>query len=192
MRQFGFDAPDARGPAMMQPCRLLVLDVDGVMTDGRITLDADGREIKTFDVQDGQAIRWFPRLGKTVAIISGRQSEAVAARAAELGIVHCFQRQQDKLAAYEALKEELQIEDGSICCVGDDLGDVAVLKRCGFPVAVANACPELKAMAAYVTRALGGNGAVREIIVHLLQREGLWATVLGWHGIDGTSPARKD
>ena len=168
---------------MRHACQLLVLDVDGVMTDGTIRIDASGREIKVFDVQDGQAIRWFARLGKTVAVITGRQSEAVAVRAAELGIVHCFQGQQDKVRAYEAVKNELGVDDHDICCMGDDLADAPILRRCGFPVAVANACPELRAVAAYVTTRPGGRGAVRETVVHILQREGLWARVLDWYGL---------
>jgi len=157
---------------------LLVLDVDGVLTDGRIVLDGAGNEIKRFHVRDGSAVTFWQRAGGRVAILSGRRSDTVSRRAAELGIEIVEQAANDKLAGYERVLARAGARDEQTCYVGDDLLDLAPMRRCGYPVAVADAADEIKRIAAYVTQRPGGHGAVREIVEHLLKRQGQWARIL--------------
>jgi 3-deoxy-D-manno-octulosonate 8-phosphate phosphatase (KDO 8-P phosphatase) len=148
--------------------QLLILDVDGVLTGGEIILGSEGMELKAFNTMDGMAMTMAHEAGLKVAIITGRVSEAVTARASELGIKDLFQGSMDKMEAYENLLKRHQLTDLQVAYVGDDLLDLPLLKRAGFKVAVANASGELKAMADYVTLASGGNGAVREVVEFLL------------------------
>jgi YrbI family 3-deoxy-D-manno-octulosonate 8-phosphate phosphatase len=153
---------------------LLLLDVDGVLSDGAITYAADGHEIKSFFVRDGSAIKLWQQRGKQLAILSGRTSRCTAIRAAELGIELVFQSGPDKLPGlHEALsRTDLQPEQAGF--VGDDLPDVPILHNCGLAVAVPNACPEVLRAAHFVTQAPGGRGAVREVVELLLRCQGLW------------------
>ena len=157
---------------------MLILDVDGVLTDGRIIYADDGREIKAFHVRDGAAIRFWVDAGKQVAIISGRNSPVVARRAAELGITRIVQGAGSKLPALRSLLAETSLRPEQIGVVGDDLPDWPLLRHCGLGIAVADACPELRAVAHWVTRSCGGNGAVREVIERLMQEQGLWQPLL--------------
>jgi 3-deoxy-D-manno-octulosonate 8-phosphate phosphatase (KDO 8-P phosphatase) len=154
--------------------RLLVLDVDGVLTDGRITYTADAVEVKSFHVRDGSGIKFWQRFGGRVAIVSGRASKAVELRAAELGVTSVVQGAADKAAALETVLATNGLRAGEACAVGDDLPDLPLLRACGLAVAVADACPEARAAAHYVTRAAGGRGAVREVIELLLRARGTW------------------
>ncbi len=154
--------------------RLLVLDVDGVLTDGRITYTADGVEVKSFHVRDGSALAFWQRLGGHVAIVSGRSSPAVDVRAAELGVSTVVQGAGDKLAAFRGALEAAGLRADQACAVGDDLPDLPVLLACGLAVAVADACPEARAAAHHVTLAPGGRGAVREVVELLLRAQGRW------------------
>jgi len=154
-------------PALAQRIRLVVLDVDGVMTDGGIYLgatDAGERvELKRFDIQDGLGIRLVREAGIKVAIVTGRESHAVRLRAEELEVDEVHQdRSAAKLKIVEAMLERLGIGWDETAFMGDDLPDLAVMRRCGFAVAVANAVDAVKEAAHYVTRASGGRGAVRE------------------------------
>jgi len=158
--------------------RLLLLDVDGVLTDGSIFLDERGREWKRFHVQDGSGIKYWHRAGKLSALLSGRRSEAVSRRATELGIPHVIQGALDKLPPYESLRDQLALRDEEVCFVGDDLPDLPVLRRVGLPVAVADARVEVRAAAAFVTERPGGAGAVREVIERILEAQGLWQGIL--------------
>ena len=158
---------------------LLVLDVDGVLTDGRIILDADGREMKCFHVMDGAGMKYFQRVGKEIAIISGRESPAVAHRAAELGVKIVRQGAKDKLPAYESVLAELKLTDEQTAVMGDDLPDLPIMRRCGFAIAPVNAVEEIRRVAALVTERSGGEGAVRQAIEYLLKQMGLWDQVLG-------------
>jgi len=153
---------------------LLVLDVDGVLTDGRVTYSDDGREIKSFHVRDGLALRSWHNAGKQSAIISGRSSPTVARRAAELGIQWIVQGAGDKLPAFRKLLAALGREPGTVCVIGDDLPDLPLVHNCAFGVAVADGCAELKAVAHHVTRQPGGHGAVREVIEILLKSQQQW------------------
>lgn len=152
------DAVAARARAV----RLAVFDVDGVMTDGTLYFGPQGEAFKAFNTLDGHGLKMLQSAGVATAILSGRSSEAVSRRAAELGIRHVVQGADDKLAAFEAMRERLGIEAAACAFVGDDLPDLDVMRRCGFAVAVANASEPLKSAAHYVTRAAGGRGAVRE------------------------------
>jgi 3-deoxy-D-manno-octulosonate 8-phosphate phosphatase (KDO 8-P phosphatase) len=157
---------------------LLLLDVDGVLTDGSIVYTADGVEIKRFHVRDGSGLKFWHNRGKRSAILSGRKSSAVVLRAAELGVGPVLQGRPDKLPAFEALLAETGLRPEQVCAVGDDLPDLPVLRRAGLAVAVADACPEVRTAADYVTAAPGGRGAVRDAVEWLLKLQGLWdATV---------------
>ncbi len=156
------------------PIRLLILDVDGVLTDGSLVFSEQGERTKQFCVQDGLALKLWVRAGGTVGIISGRSGEALSKRAAELGIEHVYQGVQGKGVAYTALLSELGVQDGQTAYVGDDLPDLDPMRRCRFPVAVGNAVPAVKREANYVTRAFGGSGAVREVVEFLLRKQDRW------------------
>lgn len=158
--------------------RLLVLDVDGVLTDGRIIMDHQGRETKAFDVRDGHGIKLLLRAGIEVAIVTARSSPVVQERAKDLGIQMVRQGAHDKVAAYMEIAREVGIADDEVCFVGDDLVDIPLLKRVGFPVVVADGVEEVKGVALYVTRSSGGRGAVREICNLLLEAQGKWQEIL--------------
>ncbi len=152
--------------------RLLALDVDGVLTDGGIYVDDDGRESKRYDVVDGFALRLWAKLGYASAIITGRGGGTVLHRAAYLGIAHVATNVADKGAALVELTKATGIEPANIAFLADDWPDLPILRRVGYPMAVANARPEVKAVARHVTTASGGHGAVREAIEHLLAGHG--------------------
>ena len=157
---------------------LLVLDVDGVLTDGKIILSPTGQETKEFHVRDGSGMKYWRRMGGKIAIISGRGSKAIARRAKELGVDALRINAKDKLPAYASVLAELNVPAGRAAVIGDDLPDLPLLRNCGFPVAVADAAPEVKKAAAYVTRTAGGSGAVRETIERILKGAGRWNQVL--------------
>jgi 3-deoxy-D-manno-octulosonate 8-phosphate phosphatase (KDO 8-P phosphatase) len=158
--------------------QLLVLDVDGVMTDGGIIRDDAGQQIKRFHVRDGAGIVLWRRLGKDVAIITGKESAVVTHRAEELGIQNLYQNAGNKLDTYDQLKDELGIKDEQIAYIGDDLPDLPVMRRVGVPIAVADAAEEVRAAAKYITKFPGGYGAVRDAIEFLCKEMGVWQQVL--------------
>ena len=173
-------------PTLAERCRaieLLVLDVDGVLTDGRIIYTAEGVEIKAFHVRDGSGLVFWQKLGKQVAIISGRKSKTVDVRAQELSIRHVRQGVADKAAAFRQLLRDLDLRPGQAAAVGDDLPDLPVLRSAGLALVVADACPEVRAAGHYVTVAHGGRGAVREAVELILKHQGRWDSVVtGWLG----------
>lgn len=152
--------PDA---ATLDAIRLVVFDVDGVFTDGRLYLADDGTESKAFHTQDGYGVRRLLGSGIDVAVISGRNSRAVIRRMQELGVRHVYQGCKDKVHQFEQLLEQLNLEPHNAAFVGDDLPDLQLLRLVGLPVAVANAVDEVKSECALVTAASGGAGAVREV-----------------------------
>ncbi len=158
--------------------KLLILDVDGVLTDGRIVLDDGGVETKCFDVRDGHGIKMLKRANIDVAIITGRESQVVSHRARELGIDSVYQNIHDKLEVYEAILQEKGLRDGEVGFVGDDLVDLPLLRRVGFAAVVADGVEELKPYADYISRNKGGRGAVREIIELILKAQGKWAELM--------------
>jgi len=161
--------------------RLLLLDVDGVLTDGSIVYSDDGTEIKRFHVRDGSGLKFWQENGNRVAILSGRASLAVERRANELGIETVLQGRSDKRPAWDELLTRTGCRPEEVCSIGDDLADVPVLLRSGLAVAVADACVEVCDVAHYVTAKPGGHGAVREAIEWLMGLQGCWADVVTWH-----------
>lgn len=157
---------------------LLVVDVDGVLTDGRIVYADDGVEIKHFHVRDGSGLKIWQHVGKQAAVITGRTSRVVEIRAAEVGIGHVFQGASEKLPSYRELLARTGLEPRQVCYIGDDVPDLPLLRRCGFAVAVADACTDVVADAHYVTRTAGGAGAVREVIELILRSQGHWQRLL--------------
>jgi 3-deoxy-D-manno-octulosonate 8-phosphate phosphatase (KDO 8-P phosphatase) len=157
---------------------LLVLDVDGVLTDGRVTLTGAGEEIKTFHVHDGSGMKYWKRVGKKLAIISGRGGQAVLRRAEELDVDLVRLNARNKLPAYEQVLAELGCRDDQTAVIGDDLTDLPMLRRCALPVVPVNGVDEAKRVAAYVTRKPGGSGCVREVVELILQNAGLWETIM--------------
>ena len=154
--------------ARAQEIRLLILDVDGVMSDGLIYMGNSGEELKAFNVRDGYGIRCALTSGIDVAIITGRRAKLLEDRCATLGITHLYQGQSDKLIAFRDLLEKLALAPENVAYVGDDLIDWPVMKEVGLSVAVADAHPLLIPRADYVTRIGGGRGAVREVCDLLL------------------------
>lgn len=143
--------------------RLLICDVDGVMSDGLIYMGNDGEELKAFNVRDGYGIRCLLTSGIEVAIITGRDAKLLENRAKTLGITHLYQGQSDKLLAYHQLLDKLELDAQHVAYIGDDLIDWPVMAKVGLSVAVADAHPLLLPRADYITRIAGGRGAVREL-----------------------------
>jgi YrbI family 3-deoxy-D-manno-octulosonate 8-phosphate phosphatase len=156
----------------------LVLDVDGVLTDGGITYADDGRELKQFHVRDGSGLKFWQYVGKKAAILTGRTSAIVDHRAAEVGVEVVIQGATNKMPSYRRLLQERGVEPRQVCYVGDDTPDLPVMRNCGLAVAVADACPDVLAVAHHVTRAAGGRGAVRETLEMILRCQGLWQKLL--------------
>jgi 3-deoxy-D-manno-octulosonate 8-phosphate phosphatase (KDO 8-P phosphatase) len=154
--------------------KLLILDVDGVLTDGRLAIGADGESHKSFHVRDGCAIKLWRRSGGQVAILSGRTHPGLARRAVELEINLVETGQARKLDAYQRIVDRAMVADAEVGYVGDDLPDLAVMRRCAWPVAVAGAAPDVKRVARYVTRAHGGRGAVAEVVELLMRKQKRW------------------
>jgi 3-deoxy-D-manno-octulosonate 8-phosphate phosphatase (KDO 8-P phosphatase) len=162
----------------LEAIELLVLDVDGVLTDGQILLYGDGREAKRFGLLDGHGIRMWQRAGLRVALLSGRQSDATQRRAEQLEIEHVVQGCYFKGPALEELLSDLGVASEHVAYMGDDLPDIPPMRKVGYAMAVANAVDEVKAQADYVTTRPGGSGAVREAIEHLLKNSGRWQPLM--------------
>ncbi len=162
----------------LEDIKFMVVDVDGVLTDGRIFCTDGGEELKDFHVKDGSGIAYWHRAGLKSAIISGRTSRAVEHRARELGISDVYQGAQRKLDVYEKIIEKHGVRDEEVCYVGDDLIDLPVLRRVGFSVAVPDSPEEVLSAADYVTKASGGGGAVREVVEKVLKSQGKWENIM--------------
>jgi 3-deoxy-D-manno-octulosonate 8-phosphate phosphatase (KDO 8-P phosphatase) len=158
--------------ARARAVRLAIFDVDGVLTDGTIYLGARGEAFKAFNILDGHGLKMLREAGVATAILSGRKHAAVERRAKELSIDHVVQGRPDKLPEFERLLKRARVGAEACAYVGDDLPDLAVMRRCGLAVAVANAVDAVKAEAHYVTRAAGGRGAVREFCDLVLRARG--------------------
>jgi len=174
--------------AAVDSIRMIVLDVDGVLTDGGIYFDDAGQELKRFHVRDGFAIKRAMELGFALAVVTGRESRVVAHRMAELGVSHLIQNCKDKRAGIANVCDRSGLALHETAYLGDDLIDLPAMAVCGYPMAVADAVEEVRARAVYVTRTPGGAGAARDAIEHLLKEQGRWSQVLERYGIDGTSP----
>ncbi|MFH0844763.1 MAG: HAD-IIIA family hydrolase [Pseudomonadota bacterium] len=158
--------------------RLLILDVDGVLTDGRIVLDAGGEETKTFHVRDGLGLKLLIEAGIGVVIISGRRSHVVEERARNLGIKEIYQGVEDKKGLFIKLIQEKRMKKEQVCCVGDDLPDMPLFNRAGLSIAVADAVPEIREAASFVTKSGGGKGAVREVCEVILKAQKKWREII--------------
>jgi len=158
----------------MRRIKLLILDVDGVMTDGRIIIDDAGLESKQFDVRDGHGLKMLMRCGIDVALLTGRTSRVVDHRAADLGIREVHQGIWNKREAFDEILRRRRLHAEETAYMGDDVVDVPLLRRVGFAVAVADACPEAIRAAHLVTDRSGGRGAVREVCEAILKAQGRW------------------
>ncbi|KZN51318.1 3-deoxy-manno-octulosonate-8-phosphatase KdsC [Pseudoalteromonas luteoviolacea] len=152
--------------------KLLICDIDGVFSDGRIYLGNQGEELKAFNTKDGFGIKALIETGVEVAVITGRHSEIVKQRMTSLNVKHIYQGQEDKVKAYEELKSQLNLSDNQIAYIGDDGPDIPVMQKVGFAVAVADAHPLVKSLAHYTTMLPGGFGAVRELTDLLMLSQG--------------------
>lgn len=157
--------------------KLLLLDVDGVLTDGKIILTDKGEEVKHFNVLDGMGIKLLQKIGVEVGIISSRVSQTVVRRAEELSIKLLFQGKVEKLTFYEKIIKEKRLKDEEVAYVGDDWVDIPILKRVGLAIGVPNAWPPVNEYVNYVTKYTGGNGAVREVCELILKAKGKWKEV---------------
>jgi 3-deoxy-D-manno-octulosonate 8-phosphate phosphatase (KDO 8-P phosphatase) len=162
----------------LKKIKLLVFDVDGVLTPGDILVHPDGSESKSFDVRDGIAMRFAQQGGLKLGLLSGRYSEAVAQRAQDLGIEVCIQGSVGKKPDFLEILKKLSLTPEEAAYVGDDIVDIPVLRMAGFAATVANGCPEVLEVAHYTTRAEGGHGAVREIIELVLKTQDRWDDVV--------------
>ena len=178
-------APDAQDRAKRDALerakrvRLMLFDVDGVLTDGKLWYGPDGETHKAFHVVDGLGIKLLVQAGIAVGFLSGRASSAVAARAAELGVAHLLQGSEDKRGVFEALLARLALSPADAGFMGDEVVDLPVLRRCGFACAPAGAHALVLANAHYVTQAGGGDGAVREVCELLLRAQGRLEAAFG-------------
>ena len=157
--------------------KLLILDVDGVLTDGRITMNERGEEVKSFDVKDGLGLKMLMSTGVEVVIITGRKSMVVEHRAKELGIDEVWQGFKDKGALSRKIIGEKGLEKNEVCCIGDDLPDLAMFMEAGLRIAVADGVEEVREEADFVTKKKGGYGAVREACEWILKSKGVWSKI---------------
>lgn len=163
--------------------RLIIFDVDGVLTDGSIRIDNHGNETKQFHVRDGTAIKAAQSLGLRIGVLTGRSSTAVTHRMRELAIDLYLQGCDDKAIGFETLTQRAGVDFQETAYLGDDIVDLPALMRCGYPMAVADAVREVHAMARYITHAPGGRGAAREAIEHILKAQKKWDSVLERYGV---------
>jgi len=162
--------------------KLLLMDVDGTMTDGSVTLlsQADGSalEIKTFDAHDGQGLTLAHTAGLRTGCITGRESPALLRRAHEMKMEFIYMKQPVKMPAYEEILRKAGLTAAAVAYIGDDLPDIPLMRRAGLAVAVGDAVPEVRDAAHYTTKALAGHGAVREAVELILKSKGIWAAML--------------
>jgi 3-deoxy-D-manno-octulosonate 8-phosphate phosphatase (KDO 8-P phosphatase) len=162
--------------------RVLLMDVDGTMTDGSVTLlsqnDGTALEIKTFDAHDGQGLTLARTAGLRTGCITGRESPALLRRAQEMKMEFIYMKQPLKMPAYEEILRKAEVSDAEVAFVGDDLPDIPLLRRAGLAVAVGDAVPEVKDIAHYTTRALAGHGAIREAVELILRSKGIWEEMI--------------
>jgi 3-deoxy-D-manno-octulosonate 8-phosphate phosphatase (KDO 8-P phosphatase) len=169
---------DSRLKERAKKIKLLILDVDGVLTDGSIILDNEGNEFKRFHVRDGHGVKMLSKAGIKTAIITGRDSKVVQRRADELGIVEVHQKVFKKISVYEKLLRKYKCKDENVAFMGDDIVDIELLKRVGLSAVPADADEEAKKWAVFVATKEGGRGAVREFIDLILKSSGLWDRVV--------------
>ncbi len=162
----------------LKKIKLIILDVDGVLTDGKIIIGSNNTEYKNFNVRDGTGVTLGHYAGLEFAIISGRYSEVISIRAKELGIKYVFQDVVEKIKPYKILKRKLQLKDHEICFIGDEIIDIPIMERCGFAAVPDDCVVEIKKYADYICRKKGGEGCAREIIELVIKAKGLWKPTL--------------
>lgn len=158
--------------------RLLILDVDGVLTDGRIIYDSRGADLKFFDVTDGLGINLLKKTGIITILISAKASKTIRHRAKDMFIEAIFENASSKLDVYNKILKKYNLQDENICFIGDDLVDCSILKRVGLAVSVFNAVSDVKNISHYVTKASGGRGAVREVAELIIKSQGKWQELI--------------
>jgi len=163
--------------------KLLLLDVDGVLTDGRIVYDSRGHDMKFFDVHDGMGVYALRRSGIKTVLITAKGSRAIKPRARDMQVEEVFSNVSPKTAVLDKILKKYKVDISEVCFAGDDLVDLCLMKKVGFPIAVFNACPEIKQVATYVTIRPGGRGAVREIAELILKSQGKWNDILKLYDI---------
>jgi len=163
--------------AQFRRVKIFLTDVDGVLTNATVLLDGK-TEFKQFNIQDGMGLRLLQHLGIPVGWVSNRKSSATSARARELKVDYLWQKSLPKVAAVESILKKAKLSWEDACFMSDDINDLAVLNRVGLPIAVANARQEIKALAKYVTKADGGQGAVREVCDKIIDANGKWPRVI--------------
>ena len=170
--------------------RLILFDVDGVLTDGRVIVHADGSESKTFVIRDGIAMVWAQRSDVKVGLLSARNSPTTPHRAAQLGITLVHQGVSSKLEAYERILDAERLTDENVAYMGDDIVDLAVLSRVGLSCAPADAVPEVRSRVDWVSRFNGGDGAARELVELILRAQGTWDAVVASYENEPAGPRR--
>ncbi|MDO8661950.1 MAG: HAD-IIIA family hydrolase [Candidatus Omnitrophota bacterium] len=161
--------------------KILLLDVDGVLTDGRIIYDSKGRDSKFFDVHDGLGVYILNKAGIKTIIVTAKSSKAIKPRARDMRVTEVFADVSPKSGVLDKILKKYQVTREEVCFVGDDLVDLGLMKIVGFPVAVFNACPEIKQAASYITIRYGGRGAVREIAELILKAQGKWGEMIRFY-----------
>ncbi len=162
----------------LKKIKIIILDVDGVMTDGKIIYGSNGDDVKEFDVRDGHGIKLAVRAGLDVAIITGRTSQIIARRAKELGIERVYEKALNKVEAFNDILKKGDYTAEETAYIGDDLPDIPVMRRAGFSVAVNDAVEEVAEIADYIAENAGGCGAIREILDIILKTQGKWESVM--------------
>lgn len=158
--------------------RLLALDVDGVLTNGKIIYDSSGNDIKVFDVKDGYGLLVWKKAGFKIAIITAKASRTVQRRASDIKIDKLYLNAYPKINAFEQLLKDFRITSGEVCYIGDDIPDIPILKKVGFAVAVSDASFEVRQIADFVTKKPGGSGAVREVVEVILRAKKIWTKIV--------------
>ena len=154
--------------------KLLILDVDGILTDGRIIYDSKGRDLKLFDVHDGLGVHLLSHMGIKTILITAKASKAIKPRAKDMKVDKVYGSIVPKTKVYEKILNDYNLKDEQVCFMGDDLVDIGILKKVGLPISVPNACAEVKQLSAYITEKRGGRGAVREVVDLMLNSQDKW------------------
>ena len=165
----------------LKKVKLLLLDVDGVLTDGRIIYDSRGGDMKFFDVHDGMGVHLLKKAGIPTILVTAKGSKAITPRAKDMQVAELFEDVSPKVSVLDKILKKYKADSSELCFVGDDLVDVCLMKRIGLPIAVANACPEVKRAAKYITRKQGGRGAVREVAELILKAKGKWEGLISYY-----------
>jgi 3-deoxy-D-manno-octulosonate 8-phosphate phosphatase (KDO 8-P phosphatase) len=171
--------------------RLVLFDVDGVLTDGRLVLHGDGRESKQFHIRDGIVMVWAQRVGLKIGLLSARMSATTAERAAQLGITLVHQGVPSKIDAYDEIVSDIGLNDEEVAYMGDDIVDIAVLARVGLAAAPADAVPEVRERVHWVAPSAGGAGAARELLELILRAQGRWDAIVRSFTASSTSGAER-